>query len=221
MSDQPDDDRLVVYSDYVCPFCYLGKDSLDKYRQGAHDPPGVEWRPFDLRAGKRRPDGSIDENVDDGKDSAYFEQAKQNVKRLSKEYNVPMTEDLPTHVDSLPAHIAAQHVQENYDSQTFLAFHAAIFDALWRDGQDIGDPDVLAALAEKVGVDPTGLREALDDDEARRSAEARAQASAQAGVTGVPTFVYKRYGVPGAVPPDAIAALVDHGRGKDRKNGDE
>ena len=60
-----------VYADYVCPFCYLGYASLDEYRQQREGPLDVEWHPFDLRARKRRPDGSIDDSVDDGKDDSY------------------------------------------------------------------------------------------------------------------------------------------------------
>ena len=59
-------DRIEIYADYVCPFCYLGTRSLEQYREGRDEPLTVEWHPFDLRHGKRNPDGSIDQEVDDG-----------------------------------------------------------------------------------------------------------------------------------------------------------
>jgi len=44
-------DRLTIYADYVCPFCYLGTRSLAQYREGRDEPLAVEWHPFDLRRG--------------------------------------------------------------------------------------------------------------------------------------------------------------------------
>ena len=98
---------ITVYSDYVCPFCYLGRTSLDQYQETREDELQIEWHPFDLRSQKRRPDGTIDHSVDDGKDDAYFEQAKQNVRRLAEKYDVDMDLDIATDIDSLPAQDAS------------------------------------------------------------------------------------------------------------------
>jgi len=57
------DTDIVVYSDYVCPFCYLGRESLDRYLATRERPFEIDWHPFDLRAGQRRPDGSVDPGV--------------------------------------------------------------------------------------------------------------------------------------------------------------
>ena len=80
--------RLTVYADYVCPFCFLGRQSLATYREQREDPLVVEWHPFDLRASQRTPDGDIDDSVETGKDEAYYEEARQNVRRLADEYGV-------------------------------------------------------------------------------------------------------------------------------------
>jgi predicted DsbA family dithiol-disulfide isomerase len=62
--------RIQVYSDYVCPFCYLGRAALDQYQSTRETELEIEWHPFDLRSHQRRPDGTIDTCVDDGKDEA-------------------------------------------------------------------------------------------------------------------------------------------------------
>lgn len=62
------DQAITVYSDYVCPFCYLGRQSLSQYQETRDEELDIDWHPFDLRSQKRRPDGSIDFSVDDGKD---------------------------------------------------------------------------------------------------------------------------------------------------------
>ncbi len=202
-------DVITVYSDYVCPFCYLGKHSLEEYRESTEDPPEVEWRAFDLRGQKRGPDGEIREDADDGKDDDYFEQAKQNVRRLQEEYGVEMSIDLSRDVDSWNAHQAAVGVRREYDDETFHAFHDAVFDALWQDGEDIGDVDVLADVAESVGVSPEHIREFVADDDLDAAVREQFRESQQAGVTGVPTFAYDGYGARGAVPPSQLERLVD------------
>ncbi|SNR57602.1 DSBA-like thioredoxin domain-containing protein [Halorubrum vacuolatum] len=74
--------HITVYSDYVCPFCYLGRRSLEKYQETRDSALKIDWQPFDLRSQKRGPDGEIDHSVDDGKNEAYFDQVRQNVARL-------------------------------------------------------------------------------------------------------------------------------------------
>lgn len=209
MSDSHETDRLLVYADYVCPFCYLGRQSLEQYQGTRERPLEIDWQPFDLRRGKRNPDGSIDHSVDDGKDDEYFEQAKQNVRRLQERYDVEMAQEIATGVDSLPAQIASYAVEKRYPYETWLEFDVAIFDAIWREGEDIGDEAVLVDLATDVGVDGDEIRAALRNETLRaelREAFAEAQ---QAGVTGVPTFSYDGYVARGAVPPEQLERLVE------------
>lgn len=205
MSDEP----LVVYSDYVCPFCYLGRASMNQYLEDADDPPDVEWRFFDLRGHKRGSNGEIREDLDDGKDDAYYQRARENVQRLQEEYGVEMTVDLATGVDSFGAQQAALFVKKEYGEATFKEFHDAVFDALWQDGRDIGDPAVLAEIGESVGVESGALEAAVEDSSLEAELLERFSASKSAGVTGIPTFVYGDYVARGAVPPAQLRRLVE------------
>jgi predicted DsbA family dithiol-disulfide isomerase len=211
MSDTHSDsvEEITVYSDYVCPFCYLGRESLDRYQEGRETELRVDWHPFDLRAGKRGPDGEIDHDADDGKDEDYYERARENVRRLQEEYGVEMADDLRTDVDSLDAQVAAVAVREACDYETWLAFDEAVFDALWQDGRDIGDTDVLVDIAEDVGVDPATVREAVEDDARRGAIREQFEAARGRNVTGVPTFVYGDHATRGAVPPGHLERLVE------------
>jgi predicted DsbA family dithiol-disulfide isomerase len=202
-------DRITVYSDYVCPFCYLGRESLGRYQDTRETELEIDWHPFDLRSGKRNPDGSIDHSVDDGKDDAYYEQAKQNVRRLQEEYDVAMTLDVATDVDSLPAQVASYYVERHYPYETWLDFDVSIFEALWREGEDIGDEDLLVELAAAAGIDGDELGAALDDETLRAEVREQFTAAQQAGITGVPTFAYDGYAARGAVPPEHLERLVE------------
>lgn len=205
---EQDAETLVLYADYVCPFCYLGRQSLAQYQDERDQPLEIDWRPFDLRSQKRQPDGSIDHAAEDGKDDDYFEQARENVRRLQDEYDVEMNQELAIEVDSLPAQLASVTVKTDHPEQ-WADFDAAIYDALWIDGRDIGDVDVLVSLAEDVGISADVIREALDDEARREQLEAQFREAQKRGITGVPTFVYGDHAARGAVPPAHLRRLVE------------
>lgn len=204
-----DADTLVVYSDYVCPFCHLGKASLEQALERVEDPPEVEFRPFDLRRHKRREDGSIDRSVEDGKDEAYFEQVRRNVQRLADEFGVEMTLDVARDVDALAAHRVALAVEDAGDEQALEAYHDAVFEALWSQGRDVGDPAVLRDIVEAVGLDGDLVEAALADETLGEELDERLEQAHRSGVTGVPTFVHRDYAIPGALPPDKLVAMLE------------
>lgn len=206
---QQEDEVLTIYSDYVCPFCYLGRQSLDRYQNIRDDELSIDWHPFDLRSSKRGPDGELRDDADDGKDEDYYEQARENVRRLQERYDAEMTQELSTDVDSLPAQVASFYVKENADDETWLAFDEAIFAALWQEGRDIGDVDVLVDLVSDVGLDGDEIRAAVGDDDLRDRLGEQFVEAQQRGVTGVPTFTYDGYAARGAVPPEHLKRLVE------------
>jgi predicted DsbA family dithiol-disulfide isomerase len=208
MSDT-EPETVTVYSDYVCPFCYLGRESLARYQETREEPLRIDWHPFDLRAQKRGPNGAIDHDVDDGKGEDYYAQARENVRRLQERYDVEMTRELTTDVDSLNAQVASVAVSERHGYDQWVAFDRAIFDALWQDGRDIGDPDVLADIAESVGLNPAEVREALDDESLRSRVHDRFRQATEQGITGVPSFVHDGHLARGAVPPEQLERLVE------------
>jgi predicted DsbA family dithiol-disulfide isomerase len=201
--------KITVFSDYVCPFCYLGRESLKQYQADRDEELEIDWQPFDLRSQKRNPDGSIDHSVDDGKDDDYYEDAKQGVRRLQEKYGVEMNQEIATDVDSLPAQVAAYYVKEHYDYATWLDFDVAIFEALWQEGADIGDEEILVDLAEEAGIDGDEIRSALDDDALYEEVRQQFDQAHQQGITGVPTFAYEGYAARGAVPPEQLERLVE------------
>ncbi|EMA49876.1 DsbA family oxidoreductase [Halococcus salifodinae] len=215
-STASDDETLTMYADYVCPFCYLGEASLEQYREERDDPLDVAWHPFDLRSRERGPDGEIDPAADSGKDDEYYEQARENVRRLQEEYDVEMSLEIAEDVDSKHAQQAALFVREEYPD-AFAAFHERVFDALWQDERDIGDPEVLAEIAADVGptdgegteIDTDALRAAIDDPDHEAALEERFREAQQTGVTGVPTFAYEGHAARGAVPPEHLRRLIE------------
>jgi len=207
----PGDDAsdVLVYADYVCPFCYLGYESFDRYRESRDGPPvEADWHPFDLRARERRPDGTIDESVETGKNEEYYEQARQNVERLAEEYDVAMDKPLLKDVDSYDAQRVALRAREEHPD-AFGTFHRGVFDALWADGRDIGDPDVLAAVALEAGLPEGFVAATLADESRAEKLEAAFEAAQERRITGVPTFVAGGHAARGAVPPEHLQRLIE------------
>ncbi len=202
-------DQITVYSDYVCPFCYLGRASLSRYQETREEPLVIDWHPFDLRAGKRNPDGSIDHDVDDGKDDDYYAQARENVRRLQERYDVEMAQEIAVEVDSLPAQAVSLSVKETHPA-AWPAFDDAVFEALWTEGRDVGDRDVLVDLASDIdGLPEDVVETALGDGDLRDRLDDRFAEARRRGVTGVPTFTFDGHAARGAVPPEQLRRLVD------------
>lgn len=182
---------------------------MEEYLDDADDPPDVEWHFYDLRGYKRRPDGTIDHDADDGKDDDYFAQVRENVERLKDEYDVEMALDFSKDVDSWNAQQAALYVRQTHDEATFLDFHEAVFEALWEDERDIGDPGVLADVADEVGIDPEAVRDATRDETLETELRERFEAAQRAGVRGIPTFAYEGHAARGAIPPEQFERLIE------------
>jgi len=89
------------------------------------------------------------------------------------------------------------------------ALHDALYRAYFVDSRNIGDPDILAEIAGKVGLDPEEARKVIAERRFKDAVDADWQKSAAYGVTGVPTFVAARYGVVGAQPYEVLAQLVE------------
>ncbi|MFO8115444.1 MAG: DsbA family protein [Halorubrum sp.] len=207
----PDEDAITVYSDYVCPFCYLGRRSLAAYQETRERELDVDWHPYDLRGHKRGPDGEIVHSIDDGKDEAYFDRVRRNVDRLREEYGAEEMldlDDLPDRVDSFDAQVASLYVTEEHPGR-WLDFDEAAFEALWVEGRDVGDVDVLAEIAESVGLDGDEIRRAVDDETLSDRLRSDFSAARDAAVSGVPMFRYEGRTALGAVPPEQLERLVD------------
>jgi predicted DsbA family dithiol-disulfide isomerase len=199
-------ETLTVYADYVCPFCYLGRQSLEAFRSDREGPLAVEWHPFDLRGHHRDAEGNIDVAAATP-DEEYMEQVRGNVERLKAEYGAEAMLDVTEvpEIDSLDAQAAALYVRENHPDD-WGAFDAALYGAHWEDGVPIDDREVLAGRADAVGLDGSAVVGAIDDTK-ERVFEAFERAR-ERGVTGVPTFAYDGRAARGAVPPEQLERLV-------------
>ena len=210
-------ESILVYSDYVCPFCYLGRRALSIYQTEREDSLQIEWHPFDLRAQQRHADGSIDHDAANQKGEQYYQQARENVRRLQDQYDATeMCQELATDVDSRPAQLVSVNIQQAdvYSYDSWLAFDTAVLAALWEDDRDIEETAVLTDIASEiyVGIDTDWIETILSDKDRYDALDEQFRAAQNAGITGVPTFVNKTDGnaARGAVPPAQLRRLMDN-----------
>lgn len=102
--------------------------------------------------------------------------------------------------------LLAEHAR---DRGRLAELRQAIMEAHWRRGQDIEDPEVLAACARAAGLDPEAARGAASDPALAERLDAAAREAAAAGVTGIPTFVLPGRRVVGCQTYEALAAAAE------------
>jgi predicted DsbA family dithiol-disulfide isomerase len=133
----------------------------------------ITWAPFDLHP--EYPAEGVPRPPSTGEMDARFAE-------LGLVYNPP-----PIRANSMKALRLAEHARAN---DLFDPMHARLMDAYWAEAQNIGDPDVLRALADDVGLE--GVDEILETDAYLDVVRASTQQAVTAGVTGVPAFVLDR-----------------------------
>ena len=209
--------KVEIWSDVVCPWCYIGKRRFESaLRAFEHrEDVEVEWRSFELDPTTQsvtiRADGPSDAHA--RKLSAKIGRPVEEVRELIAHVDaVAAAEGLEFHQDvSVPAntvnahqllHLAREHGVQDAVKERFL--HAN-----FSEGEPLGDDDTLVRLAAEAGLDAAESRAVLAEDryvDAVRADVAEAQAL---GARGVPFFVIDRkYGIAGAQPTEQFLQVL-------------
>ena len=200
---------LDIFSDPICPWCWIGKTKLDRALEATPDHPfAIRWRPFRLNPDMPR----------EGADRAEYLEAKfggreraaaiyARVEAAAAEAGLTMDfariERTP---DTTDAHRLI-HWAGLEGLQSRVA--AALFRAYFQEGRDISDPAVLADAAEAGGMKREVAEELLSTDEDREAVVAMDEAAREMGVTAVPTFLIGgRYVVQGAQDTEMWTRLI-------------
>ncbi|WP_199614374.1 DsbA family oxidoreductase [Paenibacillus alkalitolerans] len=171
--------KIKVYSDYVCPFCYLGKAPLEQAIRGKDVE--VEWMPFELRPFPAEP---LDPVNDPSKRNIWESTIIPYAERWGVNMRLPNVSPHPyTHLAFEGYQYAKEHGRGN-------EYNSRLFDAFFQEEQNIGNIDVLAGLAGEVGLDQKDFK---SDLESRKYKEVHKQALHhayhEANIAAVPTFV--------------------------------
>jgi predicted DsbA family dithiol-disulfide isomerase len=197
---------LDVFSDVVCPWCYLGKRRLERALSLVPElDVSVRWRPFQLDS--TIPPGGIERRVYLERKFGGAEAIAPTHRRMTEmgaaegiEYHFERIERSP---NTLDAHRAIRWAATAGHEEEMVE---RLFRAFFSEGLDIGDHAVLSRLAAEAGLDESVIASRLATDEDREAVAGEIAEAYRIGVTGVPCFVVaSRYAVTGAQAPETIA----------------
>jgi predicted DsbA family dithiol-disulfide isomerase len=172
--------QIDVWSDYVCPFCYLELPVLDELRDAYGDALEVRWHAFELRPD---PVPTLDPAGDYLRDTWA-----RSVYPLADERGMTLRLP-PVQPRSRKAFEVLCFAREEGRVD---AVHRAIFKAFFEDGSDIGNTDVLLDIAASCGLDVEDLGDALTDGHYTDDVIADERFATDLGVTGVPFAIVSR-----------------------------
>ena len=203
--------RIDIWSDVVCPFCYLGKRHLEQALAADHRHDAVEvvWHSFEL-------------------DPNWVPVATESlVDKIARKYGLTAEQSRASQ-----ERLAAQAAKVGLDFNWQKAIYGNTFDAhrlihlaatqgladaaeerfmraYFTEGKPIGDPQTLAGLAVEIGVEESRVREVLAGDEFADAVRADEAHAADLGISAVPFFVVDgRYAISGAQPVEVFARAL-------------
>lgn len=183
MADEDAPARITVWSDYVCPFCYLEVPVLRRLEEEMGGRVELRWRAFELRP---EPVPTLDPG------SEYLDDVWSRAVE-------PMAEERGVEIRRPPVQPRSRRALETAelarDRGVFGQVHEALFAAFFRDGRDLADPDVLLDVGASAGLDREELRGALAEQRYTEKVLRDQVRARELGVSGVPALF--------VAPPDA------------------
>ena len=194
--------RLEVFSDYTCPWCYVGWARLEKALASLPDTMAVdvEWRPFEIH-----PEVPIEGMpVEDLPYSPSVWTSMQEALRANAKAEGLDVGKRPKVSNTHRALAAGAYVQSEEPSR-FPDFHERLFKSYFAEGRDLGDPAVVDRVAAETGVDVERMRAAIDSGGYESALSRTSKDARRMGISGTPTFVFdRRFAVSGAQPSEVL-----------------
>lgn len=122
------------------------------------------------------------------KPEGYMEQAKEALAQIISEIGLMIRP--PSHKrDTLLAHIGAKIAREQ---GRFEAYHQRVFEAVWKNEEDIGDPLTLSQIAGEAGMDPSAFQQSLKEERYREMVEADFKHAVDNRIWTIPSYMGRK-----------------------------
>ena len=205
---------MDIFSDPVCPWCYIGKRRLQKTLEelAPEDRPQVRWRAFMLNPDM--PSDGMERNAYLARKFGSSQRAMElyaTIAQAGFEEGILFAfGDIARTPSTMNAHRLIGHAEER-GNQTEIVDE--LFFRYFTRGADIGDIDALVAIASDCGLDGEETRAFLESGVGGDAVLAEHNLAQRIGINGVPCFILDgRYAVSGAQSPEVLRRMIDTAR---------
>lgn len=204
---------LTVYSDYACPWCYLGNARIRRVLAAARARGESDFDAIEIVHFPLSPD-----TPKEGRDTLTYlrargipaEAATQRLAEMCQAEGLPYSTQLEGKRiwNTQRAQELALWAAEQLSPDALESLHASLFAAYHVDNRNLYDVEVLAEIASEVGLDADEARGIFDPDRYAALRREHWDRAMGIGVRGVPTFVRGRQALVGAQPAEVMAEFV-------------
>jgi len=203
--------RVDIWSDVVCPFCYIGKKRLEAAAQEAGIELEVHWHSFQLD-----PEAPVRQEVSNserlaqkyGRTVAEVEEMQRNIAEMAKAEGIEFNWEGANSGNTFNAHRLIHLAQsKGLGNEAQEAF----FYSYMTQGLAIGERETLEDVAARIGLNPVEVDDLLDSEEYADFVKFDQEvAHEQLKVTGVPFFVFdQRVALAGAQPKEVFLQVFE------------
>ena len=175
--------KITVYSDYICPFCYVGHHRLQRLRDD-YDLK-INWCFLEIH-----PETSTAGEPIDSLDypSEQWQQMMTNLERIAEEENIPLSK-LSFITNSRDALLLSEAAKQ-CGREAFYKLHERLFSAYFVDGKNIGNKEVLSEIADSCGIDKETTDSAWADEKHLQRLLDNFSSARKHEIQSVPSFVF-------------------------------
>lgn len=206
--------RVDIWSDVVCPFCYIGKKRLEAVAEEAGIELEVHWHSYQLD-----PDAPQSQTISNterlaqkyGRTLAEVEDMQRNIADMAKAEGIEFNWQQANSGNTFNAHRLIHLAQSKGLGNEAKEAKEALFYSYMTQGLKIGERETLEDVAARIGLNPVEVDDLLDGNEFADFVEFDQEvARDQLKVTGVPFFVFdQRIALAGAQPRDVFLKVLE------------
>jgi predicted DsbA family dithiol-disulfide isomerase len=204
--------KIEIWSDVMCPFCYIGKRRFENaLNQFSHrDKVEIVWKSFQLDPHmKTEPGKNLNEHLAEMKGITidHARRMHEHVTAMAAEVGLEYNFDKAIVANSFDAHRLVQLAKANEKGD---AIEERLFKAYFTEGKNIADHAVLAELGTEAGLDREAVQQMLESNSYADEVQHDIYEAGEIGVRGVPFFLLNdRYAVSGAQPIDTFLSALN------------
>ncbi|NYE35040.1 putative DsbA family dithiol-disulfide isomerase [Nocardioides cavernae] len=207
--------KIEIWSDVVCPWCYIGKRRIENALAAFEhaDEVEVHWRSYQLDPGAPAvpTEGTAAMLARKyGQSPAGAQQMQDRVEAVAAEEGLVYRLAETLHLNTVDAHRVIHLAHEQGGNALQGRVKEALLRAYFTDARNVADPEVLREVGLAEGLDATRLDEVLAGTEFTEDVHADVAQAQAYGASGVPFFVVdEKYGVSGAQPTEVFTQVFE------------